>query len=406
MANLFGFNDFDFKGKTVGLRADLNLPYDARSKTLSEAPRLRDHVKTIQELTKRGAKVVVMAHQGRKGDEDFITLEKHAKILEKFLGQPVRFISLDSNFGEIKNMNPGEVALLDNVRIFDDETTKKSIEEHQKSTLTKKLGPLLDYFVLDAFSVAHRAHASVVGFCLQIPCIQGPVFSKEHEFLQRFLKEISFSKNDVFVLGGAKPDEPINMLERLYGKGIEKVLTAGVISMLLLKARGYNLGKSEEFLKEKGYLEYMDKISKFTGEKEIYTPIDFAIEKLGKRVEIDIKTLPVQDQILDIGQKTIEEYRKIILDANVVCMKGPAGVYEKKEFSLGTQKLFEAIADSECISLIGGGNSTDAMELLKVPTEFFTYVSLSGGAFVEFLTGVELPGIKALELSAGKFRNI
>lgn len=404
MGNLFGFNDFDFKNKTVGLRVDLNLPYDARSKTLSETPRLRDHVKTMQELTARGAKVVVLAHQGRKGDEDFLSLEKHAKILEKRLGMPVKFISLTSDFSEIKKMKPGEVALFDNVRIFDDETAKKSIDEQQQSSLPKKLGPLLDYFVLDAFSVAHRAHASVVGFCLQVPCIAGPVFAKEYEFLQRFLKEISFSKNDVFVLGGAKPDEPINMLERLYGKGIEKVLTAGVISLLLLKARGYSLGKSEEFLKEKGYLEYMDKISKFAGEKEIYTPIDFAIEKLGKRIEVDIKDLPVQDQILDIGKKTIEIYRKIIIDANVVCMKGPAGVYEKEGFSLGTQKLFEAIADSECISLIGGGNSTDAMELLGVPPELYTYVSLSGGAFVEFLTGVELPGIKALEISAGKFK--
>jgi len=403
MGTLLRFENFNYNNKTVAIRVDLNVPYDPRTKTISETPRLSDHAKTIKELSDKGAKVVILAHQGRKGDEDFISLDDHAELLSKRVGKSVKLLRLDSDFSEIGKMESGEIILLDNVRIFDDETKELTPQEHAGSTLPKKLIPYIDYFILDAFSIAHRSHASVVGFCTEKPCIAGQVFLKEYDFLQRFVKEIQLSNNDVFVLGGAKPDEPINLMERLFGKGVEKVITTGVISLMLLKARGYNLGKTEDFLKEKGYLKYMDKISKFAPEKEIHTPLDFAVERDGKRVEIEIKELPVNEQLLDIGEKTVKEYRKIILDANVVCMKGPAGMYEKKGFAFGTQKLFEAIADSECISLIGGGNSTDAMQLLKIPPEFYTYVSLSGGAFVEFLTGVELPGIKALEISAGKF---
>jgi phosphoglycerate kinase len=401
---LLRFEDFDYNNKTVAIRVDLNAPYNPKTKTISETPRLIDHAKTIQELIRQGAKTVILAHQGRKGDEDFISLEQHAALLQKRLNVAVKFVRLDSDFSEIKSMNPGEAILLDNVRIFDDETKELTAEEHSKSALPTKLAPLIDYFILDAFSITHRGHASVVGFCTTRPCIAGPIFLKEFDFLQKFTNEIQTSDNDVFVLGGAKPDEPLNLMERLFGKGVEKIITTGVISLMLLKARGYNLGKTEDFLKEKGYLKYMDKITKFASEKEIYTPLDFAVERDGKRVEIEIKNLPVNEPLLDIGAKTVEAYRNIIHGANVVCMKGPAGVYEKKDFAFGTQKLFEAIAESECISLIGGGNSTDAMQLLKILPERYTYVSLSGGAFVEFLSGVDLPGINALEISFGNFR--
>jgi phosphoglycerate kinase len=403
MEKILRFEDFNYNNKTVAIRVDLNLPYDAKTKTISETPRLKDHAKTLQELIKRGAKVIVLAHQGRKGDEDFISLDLHAKLLEKNLGKPVKFLKLDSSFDEIKNLKPGEIILLDNVRIFDDETKELTPVEHSNSALPKKLSPYLDYFILDAFSVSHRSHASVTGFCLAVPCIAGPVFLKEYDFLQKFVKELQISKNGVFVLGGAKPDEPINLMDRLYGKGVEKILTTGVISLLLLSARGYKLGKTEEFLIQKGYTKYLEKLSKYAKEKNIFTPIDYAVERGGNRVEVGLSELPISEPLLDIGSKTIEEYRRILSESRIVCMKGPAGTYEKSGFEKGTKDLFEIIARCECISLIGGGNSTDAMEKLKIPSEAYTYVSLSGGAFFEFFTGVDLPGVKALEISSGKF---
>lgn len=261
----------------------------------------------------------------------------------------------------------------------------------------------MDYFILDAFSVSHRSHASVVGFCTIVPCIAGPVFLKEYDFLKKFLTELQRTKEGVFILGGAKPDEPLNLISRLYKNGVEKVLTTGVISLLLLMARGYKLGKTEEFLNSKGYMKYADKISKYSNEKDILTPVDFVVERNGNRTEVEINELPVNEQILDIGSKTLDEYNKVIRESHIVCMKGPAGTYEKMGFEKGTKELFEILAGCECISLIGGGNSTDAMEKLKISPEAYTYVSLSGGAFVEFLSGADLPGIKSLELSAQVF---
>jgi phosphoglycerate kinase len=404
MDKLLKFRDFNFKGKTVAVRADLNLPYDPAEKKLSESPRLKEHIQTIKALIGQGAKTVILAHQGRRGGDDFISLELHLKLLEKRLGQEVKFISQDSGLEPIAKLKEGEVALLENVRYYDDETSQKTPEEHSKSEISKALSPYLDYFILDSFSVAHRGHASVVGFSQNVPSVAGPVFLKEYEFLREFLAGIQFSKNDVFILGGAKPDEPLGMLKELFKKRVEKILTTGVISLLFLKAKGYNLGKTENFLKEKGYLNHMDIVLEFAKEECILSPLDVAVEKDGKRVEMDIESLPVEEQILDIGQKTIELYSKAIADANIVCMKGPAGMYEKKGFETGTKKLFEAIARSECISLIGGGNSTDAMKKLDIPPEVFTYVSMSGGAFVEFMSGKVLPGIVALEESFEKFK--
>ncbi|MGC9310452.1 MAG: phosphoglycerate kinase [Candidatus Aenigmatarchaeota archaeon] len=405
MNRILKFQDFDFKGKTVALRVDLNLPYDPKAKKLSEGPRLSGHLGTIKALSKAGAKIVILAHQGRKGNPDFIPLRLHARLLEKKLGKKVRFLKFGASLEAVKKMKPCEIILLDNVRFYEDEIAKKTISEHSKSALPESLGPLIDCFVLDAFSVAHRSHASVVGFCGRVPCIAGPVFLKEYEFLTEFLEKIRFSENDIFILGGAKPDEPINLLERLYKKGIEKILTTGVISLLLLKARGYDLGKTEEFLEKKGYLAYMKKMAKFAKESDILAPIDLAVERNGKRAEIGLNDLPAAESILDIGKKTIEIYGRQIRHANIICMKGPAGMYEKKDFAYGTKSLFEEIVRSESVSLIGGGNSTDAMKALKIPPEAFTYVSLSGGAFVEFLSGVKLPGVEAFNMNKMRSKN-
>lgn len=403
MENLLRFQNFDFKDKTVAIRLDLNLPYDPKTKKLSEGPRLKEHLGTLEALQKAGAKTVILAHQGRKGDEDFIPLKLHARLLEKHLGRKIKFLPFGADFKEISKMKSGEILVLDNVRFYEDETAKKTIKEHAKSALPTKLSPFLDYFVLDAFSVSHRAHASVVGFSELVPCIAGPVFLREFDFLTEFLGELKFSKSDVFVLGGAKPNEPLNMLENLFGRGIEKVLTTGIISLLLLKARGYSLGKTEEFLEKKGLLDQRKRLEKLAKEKNLLTPVDLAVERGGKRVEIGLEELPVKERILDIGEKTLQQYRKEIGRANIVCMKGPAGMYEKKGFEVGTKELFLAIRDAECISLIGGGNSTDAMEKLKISTKGFTYVSLSGGAFVEFLCGKNLPGIEGLQISRKRF---
>ncbi len=403
MRDFFRFEDFDFENKIVALRIDLNLPYSPKTGDLSETPRLYKHLETIRILMEKGAKTVLLAHQGRKGDEDFIPLEKHSKLLEKHLGSKVKFLPFGENFEVIKELEKGELLVLDNTRFYDDEKFDKTIEEHSESELPKKLVPYIDYFILDGFSVSHRAHASVVGFANLKPCIAGPVFETEIKNLEGFFEKIQNSKL-CFILGGAKPKEPLKLMEHWIEKDVS-ILTTGIISLLFLIAKGYDLGHTKKFLEEKGYLKYMDIIKSLSENfsEKIKIPVDLAIEENENRKEISVEDLPTEKQILDIGEKTIEEYEKIISSSEIICMKGTSGKYENKNFEFGTKKLFELLENNKN-SLLGGGNTTDALEKFKIPFDKFGYVSLGGGAFAEFLTGKKLPGVEALELSFKKFK--
>jgi len=398
---IFSWRDFNLKDKIIALRIDLNLPYDPKTGNLSENARLQAHINTIKKLQKLKSKIVILAHQGRKGKEDFISLGKHTYLLSKYL-EKIKFIKFGKNFDQIRDMKNGEVILLDNTRFYEDETLKKEIEEHRNSELIKKLSPLIDYFVLDAFSVAHRNHASVVGFATLKPCLAGPVFEKELKNLEEFKEKLENSKV-CFILGGAKLKEPIKLMENCIEKNCI-FLTTGILSLLFLIAKGYRLGYTKDYLEKEGYLEFIEKVRRLLNKfgNKIYLPDDLAIERNEKRVEIFLSELPVDEQILDIGETTINKYREIIKNFDVICVKGPAGIYEKQNFEIGTKKIFESLGKN---TLVGGGNTIDALKKLGIDFNKFGYVSLSGGAFVDFLSGKKLPGIMALELSFKKFSN-
>ena len=398
MKKFFILKDFNLKNKIIAVRVDLNLPYDPKTGKLSENARLRAHLKTIKKLREEDAKIILLAHQGRKGDKDFISLEKHAYLLRKYLGK-IKFIKFGESLERVKELKEKEIVLLDNLRFYEDETEEKTIEEHANSRLIKELTPLIDYFILDAFSVAHRTHASVVGFSTLRPCIAGPIFKRELNNLQNFSKKLETSKS-CFILGGAKLKEPLSLIESWIERDCI-FLTTGVLSLLFLIAKGYKLGYTEKFLGEKEYISYLDKVKKLLIEEKIKLPVDLAINKNGKRVDISLAELPTKEQILDIGKKTVKDYKKIILGSNFICLKGPAGVYENKNFQLGTKKIFEFLGKN---SLVGGGNTIDALERLKINFNKFGYVSLGGGAFVNFLVGKKLPGIEALKTSFERFK--
>ncbi len=397
----FTLKDFNLKNKTVAVRVDLNLPYDSRNKRLSENARLKAHIETIKKLHEEGAKIVLLAHQGRKGKDDFISLEKHTELLNKYLDS-VGFLEFREELKRIKEMKAGDIILLDNTRFYEDEKIEKNIEEHSESELVKSLAPLIDYFVLDAFSVVHRCHASVVGFSRLKPCIAGHVFERELKELQKFSKKLESSKS-CFILGGAKPKEPIKLMKRWGEKDIVFPVT-GVISLLFLIAKGYDLGHTEKFLHDKGYIQYLDEAKILLEKlgKKIILPVDLAIENENNRVEISVEELPSEKQILDIGKETIKNYNKIVQDSEFVCVKGPAGVYENENFQLGTYDIFSMLGEN---SLVGGGNTTDALGKLGIDFNKLGYVSLGGGSFVDFLVGKKLPGIKALEKSFEKFKD-
>jgi phosphoglycerate kinase len=407
MAKYLTLDDVKVKNKVVLLRVDFNSPVDPNSKKVLDDVRIRAHGETtIKELAEKGAKVVILAHQGRKGDADFIPLKQHADILKKVLGKPVKYVN--DVFGEkaqeaIKNLKSGEILVLENVRTYEVETKEGAPEEHAKTELVKSLAPLIDLFVDDAFAAAHRAHASIVGFTAIVPSAAGRIMERELKSLGRILENPE--KPCVFVLGGAKADDSLEISRYVLSNRIaDCILTGGVVGQVFLVAKGFDLGKPNmDFLEKKELLSLVlgirELIQKFPD--KIKTPKDLAVEVNEKRKEIPIGEFPASYPIFDVGTKTAEDYAKTIHGAKSIVVSGPMGVFENSEFSLGTKKIFEAIANSKAFSLAGGGHTIAALQEFGL-TSKISYVSTGGGALIEFLMGKKLPGVAALEKSAAR----
>ena len=407
MVKYLTLDDVHVKDKVVLVRVDFNSPVDPKSKKVLTDTRIRAHGETtIKELSEKGAKVVVLAHQGRKGEQDFIPLKQHAEILSKVLSKPVKYV--DDVFGEkaknaIKSLESGDILVLDNVRTFDGETKKGTPEEHAKTELVKNLAPLADLFVNDAFAAAHRAHVSIIGFTAVLPSIAGRIMERELKSLSRVLE--SPEKPCVFVLGGAKADDSLEISRYVLTNNIaDYVLTGGVVGHVFLAAKGVNLGRPNmDFLEKKDLMGLVPGIKELMQKypNNIKTPVDVAVEIHGKRKEFSVDEMPVDHPIFDIGAKTIEAYAKIVRNAKSIVVSGPLGVYENSEFIYGTKEVFEEIANSQAFSLAGGGHTIAALQELGL-SQKISYVSTAGGALIEFLMGKQLPGVVALEKAAAK----
>lgn len=383
------------KGKTIVLRCDLNSNIQNGKPVVSA--RFSQHAETIKQLSSSGAKLVVLAHQGRKGDADFISLKQHCAALEKLAGKKIKFLDWNSNYiSEIGLLKDSEIVLMENTRFLDAEFEEKGAAEHAQTDFVKKLASVSDFFVLDALSVAHRSHASVVGFSA-LPCFAGRVLEKDLLALKKFSETAG---KRLLVLGGAKPKDSIEMLQALLGsKKIDEALVGGLLSELFWKSQGIKFGAKEKFFEEKKLLELLPGCSAALNAfpEKIVLPIDFALDCGGKRKEIEVEKLPSECSTMDIGEKTIEGYCKKISLAKLVVFNGPMGVFEKKDFSLGTKKVLEAISRSGAFSILGGGDTETAIEALGFSAKQFGHVSLAGKALLEYLAGRELPGLKALE---------
>jgi len=407
MAKYLTLDDFKVKDKVVLVRVDFNSEIDPETKKVTSDVRIRAHAETtITELAEKGAKVVVLAHQGRKGDPDFIPLKQHAEILGKILKCPVQFV--DDVYGEkakkaIKNLKGGEILVLDNVRGFDGETKNGTPEEHAKTELVQNLAPLADLFVNDAFAAAHRGHVSIIGFTAVLPSAAGRIMERELKSLSKALDKPE--KPCLFVMGGAKADDSLEISKYVLSNSIaDVVLTGGVTSQVFLAAKGYKLGeKNMAFLEKKGLTGLIPGIKELIKKypKGIATPEDLALDVNGKRKEISLDKLPTEYSIFDIGTKTIKNYGKLAASAKSIVLSGPMGVYENKEFAVGTKKVFEAIAKSKAFSLAGGGHTISALQEFGL-SDKISYVSTAGGALIEFLMGKKLPGVVALEEAAAR----
>lgn len=409
MTNFLTIDNFDFKGKTVLVRVDFNSPVNPETKKILDDTRIIVHGETtLKELSDKGAKIVILTHQGRPERLDFISLIQHTEILSKTLNKPVKYI--DDLYGEkakkeIKKLKNGEILVLENVRIYPDEQKIGSLEEHAKTELVKNLAPLADLFVNDAFSVAHRAHVSIIGFNSVLPSLAGRIMERESKILSQILKH--HEKPCEFILGGAKANARVKLINYILKNGLATyILTGGLIGHLFLIAIGFDLGKPNmEFLKNQGYLNLISDLKLLVNSypEKIKVPTDLAISIGRKRKEIDVKKLPTEHYIFDIGTETIKEYNRIVDKARSIIMSGPMGVYEREKFRKGTKKVFEAVAASSAFSLVGGGHTIAAVREFGL-VDKMRYTTTAGGALMEFLMGKQLPGLKALEESARSYR--
>jgi len=394
-------DDFHVENKTVLLRVDFNMPLDKKTLEITDNTRIRLALPTIQELVNKKAKIVILAHQGKQGSWDFVSLQRHATMLQDLLGRPVTFV--DDIYGEkaknaIRAMKPGDIVFLDNVRKYPAETEKKKPEEHAQSDLVKNLAPLADFYVNDAFAAAHRAQCSLTGFTAVLPSAAGRLMEKELTSLEKVVH--SPEKPSVFLFGGAKFADGIVTIDRLLtNKTADDVLLTGLTANAFLKAKGINLGKkNEEAFGEEGTAEVFVDIQRVYHqfEKQIHLPVDFAIEENGKRKEVPLASLPVEKNLFDIGEKTIEQYKKILGTAKTIFISGPCGVYENPLFRKGTEEIFKIITNSKAFSIAGGGHTVAAIEQMNLRGKI-SHISTGGGALEKFMMGEKLAVVEALK---------
>lgn len=385
--------DIDFKNKRALVRVDFNVPM--KDGKITDDFRIKSALKTIDYLMDKGAKVVLMSHLGRpKGVyKPEFSLKPVAEKLEELTGKKVVFFDIKSpvNDDTLKASKDfdGSILLLQNTR-YD------VGEEKNDPELAKKFAAHGDIYVNDAFGTAHRAHASNVGVSEILPAVAG--FLVENEI--KYIKENLDNPKHPFVaiLGGAKVSDKIGVIENLINK-VDKIIIGGAMANTFLKAQDYDMGKS---LVEDEKIDLAKDLLKESADKnvEILLPVDLVMTDSLDDSKV-IKTVKLDDDksnlmAVDIGGESIKNFSKAIKDAKLVIWNGPMGVFENKDFAKGTFEIARAVAESDAISIIGGGDSSLAVKLSGYEDKV-THVSTGGGASLEMMEGKELPGIKCLE---------
>ncbi|KAG2479103.1 MAG: Phosphoglycerate kinase [Nitrosopumilales archaeon] len=399
--NILTLDDFELKDKTVFLRVDMNCPIDPETMEISGTKRIEEAIETIESLG--NAKLVVASHQGRVGNKDYTGMEKHAKVLEKFLNRDIKYVqdvigSAAKN--EIESLKNGEILLLDNLRLCAEENYEFSPTEAAKTIMVQRLAKLFDLCVLDSFPSAHRSHPSIVGFPQVLPACAGRIVEREVRELDEILTVAKAPH--VVVLGGAKIPDRLESIRLLIKNGrADHILLTGLIGNVFMRAQGRiksSLGiKREEDVVTKAHSligEYPDVFS---------TPVDVAVDKDGSRIEVDVRDANRGDAINDIGPKTVEHYSKIISGAGTVFISGPAGFFEKEQFMFGTKALLGAVANSMATTIVSGGHLTHALKKYGLADKI-NHISTAGSALVLYLAGEKLPMIQSLEEAAKRER--
>ena len=387
--------DVSVKGKKVLVRCDFNVPMDDHN-SITDDIRIRGALPTIKYLVNNGAKVILMSHLGRpKGTANpKYSLEPVARRLAELLNQEIIFTSDDVVVGEsakkaVAEMKNGEVLLLENVRF-------RKEEEKNNPEFSKELAGLGDLFVNDAFGTAHRAHASTAGIADYLPCVSGYLIQKEIDIMGKALHNPD--RPFVAILGGAKVSDKIGVIKNLIEK-VDVLIVGGGMAFTFLKAKGLEIGKS---LLEEEKMDLAKELMDIAEKKgvKLLLPMDVVVAEEfkadAKHHIVEVTNIPSNMMGLDIGLKTIEYFGNEIRKAQTVIWNGPMGVFEMPAFALGTEEVARAVSESNGITIIGGGDSAAAVEQLGFAGKM-THISTGGGASLEFLEGIELPGIAVIE---------
>ncbi len=379
--------DLDLKNKTVFIRVDFNVPLAPGGQEITSDKRIRASLPTIRYALDHGAGVILASHLGRpKGKPNpEMSLKPAAKRLAELLGMEVK-MAPDCVGPEVEKMRPapGQVLLLENLRFHPE-------EEKNDPGFSKQLAALCDVYVNDAFGSAHRAHASTVGMIQFVPqAAAGLLMDKELEYLNKATKHPD--RPCIAILGGAKVSDKIDVIENLL-KIVDQILIGGAMAYTFLKARGEPVGKS---LVEEDKVALAKELLARAGNK-LLLPRDHVVTaelKDGAESQV-VSKIPDGMMAVDIGPATVTDYQAVIAKAKTIIWNGPMGVFEKPPFDRGTVALAKAVAASGAVSVVGGGDSEKAIKSAGV-AEQITHISTGGGASLEFLAGMELPGVAAL----------
>ena len=387
-------SDLDLKGKVVLERADFNVPL--KNGEITNDNRIVQALPTIKYILDQGGKLVLFSHLGKvkeESDKKELTLKPVADSLTEKLGKEVVFVP--ETRGEklesaIKNLNEGDVLLVENTRFEDLDGKKESKNDPELGKYWASLG---DVFVNDAFGTAHREHASNVGISTHLETAAGYLIEKEIKFIGGVVNDPH--KPVVAILGGAKVSDKIGVIKNLVNIA-DKIIIGGGMAYTFLKAQGKEIGLS---LLEEDKIDFAKELLEKNGD-QIVLPVDCKVAKEfsndAKITEVSIDEIPSDQEAMDIGPKTIELFTKELQGAHTVVWNGPMGVFEFSNFAKGTIGVCKAIANLEdAITIIGGGDSAAAAISLGFEDDF-THISTGGGASLEYLEGKELPGIKAI----------
>jgi phosphoglycerate kinase len=386
------------KGKRIILRVDFNTPLteadENGDRAVAENTRIKEALPTIKYLIEKGAKLIIVSHLGRPKGQivDDLVMDPVSRELSKLLKKPVKkldAVTTDTVHKETEHMKDGEIVMLENIRF-------RKEEEECEPQYTKELASLAEIFVNDAFGTAHRRHASTAGISDYLPSYAGYLMEKEVEALSGVMESPEHPLTMIF--GGAKMDDKIGVIKNFIGKA-DHILVAGGIGNTFLAASGYNLGES---LIQHDKIELAREIMIECQEykTKIILPHDLTVASelsdTAETANVGVEDLIGDMKAFDIGKWTAEKFCNMIDDSKTVIWNGPVGVFEKKPFQNGTKEIAETIANHKCASILGGGDTINAINVFKIPHEKFTHVSTGGGASLEFLEGKELPGIKPL----------